>query len=127
MKQSAKDAIRQYKQERRSEYLEKHRIRERERAMWHRAWLIAILGGKYELCGCKNPLMLSLDHKLKDGKAHRKQIGRDPNRMYTAVLREGCPPKRYRLLCMSCNLAVSNYGEKAVIASINEERRSTHE
>lgn len=99
---------------------ERHRIRERERTHTRRAFLIAILGSKCELCGDRNPLMLSLDHKLQDGKKHRKLVGRDPNRMYTAVLREGCPSKRYRLLCMSCNLAVSNYGEKIVIESIKQ-------
>lgn len=116
-----------WKKQHRDEYLRRHRERERNRSQWRRAWVITILGGRCELCGCANPLMLTLDHCNGDGAQHRKEVGRDPNRMYTAVLRDGCDPARYRCLCGSCNLAVSNYGEEAVVASIKEERRSIHE
>jgi len=126
--EKARTYQKEYKQ--RPEQQEKHRIRERNRSMWRRAWIIAIMGSECRLCNDNNPLMLSVDHVLKDGKAHREKVGKDPNRMYTAILREGCPPECYRLLCMSCNLAISHHGEELVKWSIkhyNQERRSTNE
>ena len=93
-------------------------IRHREMAYNIRAWVQAILGSMCELCGCTNPFMLTLDHKLNDGSKHRKQINGNAKKMYRAILKEGCPKSRYRLLCGSCNLAVSNFGEKTIIDSI---------
>ncbi len=102
------------------EQLKRHCERNKERDQYNRSWVIAILGGECELCGCKNPLMLSLDHRLGDGATHRRKTGSNSRTVYRAVLKEGCPLKRYRILCMSCNTAVAHYGEKIVKQSIKE-------
>jgi hypothetical protein len=94
------------------------RIRQNAANFWCKLWVLTILGGKCELCGCSNPLMLTLDHRLGDSAAHRRKVGGNSQTMYRIVLKAGCPTTRYRVLCGSCNLAVSNYGEVVIKRSL---------
>lgn len=72
--------------------------------------VIEALGGCCFCCGIKEIRFLTVNHKKKDGAAHRRQIGGGGIRLYQAILAEGCPTDRYEVLCWNCHMSL-NSGE----------------
>ena len=70
--------------------------------------VIAAYGGRCVCCGVDEPRLLTIDHSNRDGKEHRKQLGR--KNVYQFLKEQGWPQDGYRLLCISCNW-VTRYGE----------------
>lgn len=64
--------------------------------------VIAAYGGKCVCCGETLPELLTVDHKLGDGKEDRENLCAG-NGLYYHLKRSGFPKDRYQLLCMSCN------------------------
>ena len=82
----------------------KHRRKKR----WE---VISKLGGVCAGCGCDEFVALTLDHIHGGGCAHRRTLGkRTPGKtyeanstvVYNAVLEEGLPRDKYRILCWNC-------------------------
>lgn len=67
--------------------------------------------GGYCIC-CKEdkPEFLTLDHKNKDGKQHRDEIGQSSYVLYLWAKRNKYPDT-LQLYCFNCNLASAIYGE----------------
>lgn len=70
--------------------------------------ILVAYGGKCSSCGCSDWLVLQLDHIHGGGNQHRKALG-TTLRIYEAVIREGCPKDKYRLLCANCNVKAHYY------------------
>jgi hypothetical protein len=66
----------------------------------NRQKVLDVLGDRCVCCGFRDPDFLTIDHIRRGGTEHRKITG---GRMWEAVLREGCPTDKYRILCWSCN------------------------
>ena len=66
--------------------------------------LFQALGRVCACCGEKEPVFLALDHIGGGGNAHRAKVG-EGRALWLAVLKEGCPKDKYRILCMNCNHA----------------------
>ena len=65
------------------------------------------LGGVCEGCGCEEFAVLTVDHIHGGGCAHRRALNGNGNRangaiFYNAILREGLPRDKYRVLCWNC-------------------------
>lgn len=65
-------------------------------------------GSRCSCCGVTNPEFLTIDHINRDGKEHRKRVGSGIG-LYRAIIKEGFPKDKYRLLCWNCNEA-TRYG-----------------
>lgn len=63
------------------------------------AEMVAAYGGKCQVCGIDDPVILALDHVNNDG--HVDKRGGYP--LYRKLKREGWPQDRYQLLCHNCN------------------------
>lgn len=70
--------------------------------------VIRSLGGKCECCFDTQIEFLQVDHINKDGKQHRKEIGRSA-KLYKDMLKN---PTRHalRILCANCHFAITNSG-----------------
>lgn len=69
-----------------------------------RAEFIQAYGGKCACCGEAEPAFLTLEHKNRDGAAHRKQFS--TSTQILAHLRSlGWPKEDYEILCFNCNRA----------------------
>jgi hypothetical protein len=71
------------------------------RAQKCRQIILAAFDFKCGCCGEDTQEFLTLDHIGGGGSQHRKK----QNNMYQAVVREGIPKDKYRILCMNCNWA----------------------
>ncbi len=71
--------------------------------------LVAGYGGKCECCGEKNLEFLALDHRYGDGAKDRKENKRRGTSLHKYVIDLGFP-RRYRILCHNCNMALGFYG-----------------
>lgn len=69
-----------------------------------RAEMIASYGGACECCGEVIPQFLSLEHKNKDGGAHRRRVGDNGQAQLVDLKRQGWPREGYGLLCFNCNI-----------------------
>ena len=73
-----------------------------------RRWAaITGLGGVCEGCGETDFVVLTVDHIHGGGCHHRRALNGNGNRaggavFYNAILREGLPKDRYRVLCWNC-------------------------
>lgn len=72
--------------------------------------IIDAYGGKCECCGEPYFEFLTIDHTNGDGAEHRRRIGKGGTKLYKAIIAEGFPKDRYRLLCFNCNIALGFYG-----------------
>jgi hypothetical protein len=72
----------------------------------YRRQVLFILGDKCICCGEANLEFLSVDHIHGDGANHRKKN----SDIWYSILKEGCPPDRYRILCHNCNQSMGFYG-----------------
>lgn len=74
--------------------------------------LIFGYGGCCSCCADKTREFLTLDHTEGGGGGHRKTISNQY--LQTLLVRAGCPSefkgRRFRLLCMNCNLAKGSFG-----------------
>lgn len=61
-------------------------------------------GGKCECCGESEHEFLTLEHKMKDGQAHRKQVS-TTHRILGHLKKAGWPKDRYGILCCNCNFS----------------------
>lgn len=86
----------------------------RERARVNREKLreemLAAYGGKCTCCGEKEKAFLTLEHKKRDGKAHRMRLSGGRNNswsqaVYLDLKRRGWPKRDYTILCFNCNHA----------------------
>ena|ERR1035437_10348569 len=68
--------------------------------------LVISYGSKCTCCGEAEIRFLTLEHRNKDGKEHRKKM-RSRDLIYRDVLRRGSPPE-YTIYCMNCNFAERN-------------------
>jgi hypothetical protein len=81
------------------------------RNKWHRnRWkilreqIIQLLGGKCIRCGFLDVRALQIDHVYGNGREHLHQIGSNPWRIYSGILKEiQAGSKDYQLLCANCN------------------------
>ncbi len=64
---------------------------------------IAAYGGKCECCGEPNYAFLTLEHKNRDGKQHRKETSGSSLKILTQLKEQGWPKTNYALFCMNCN------------------------
>jgi len=86
---------------------------------WYRSWrgkikleMVAAYGGKCTCCGEAEPAFLTIEHKKRDGPAHRKELCRNfGSDFYKALKKKGWPKRGLTLFCMNCNFA-SRYGKK---------------
>lgn len=62
-------------------------------------------GGKCNCCGEREEVFLTLEHKNRDGKQHRKEKGNNPASLLYDLRRRGWPKDNYELLCFNCNRA----------------------
>lgn len=69
--------------------------------------ILSEFNNECQCCGETRQSFLTLDHINGDGADHRRR----QNNMYVAVVREGIPRDRYRVLCMNCNWAL-RHGNK---------------
>lgn len=74
---------------------------------------LAEYGGRCECCGISEPAFLSLEHKNKDGAAHRRsKWGNNrgnSHELLRDIKKQGWPKDIYGILCHNCNRA-SFYG-----------------
>lgn len=63
-------------------------------------------GGICACCGEKNIEFLTIDHVMRDGAEHRKEIGNG----IMAWLKKNDYPSGFRILCWNCNKAIGLYG-----------------
>jgi hypothetical protein len=83
------------------------------RAYWLRCWIITILGGECAKCGTTENLCI--DHIRENGKEHRLACGIKTDggnrgkrvRYYADILKVGCDPTEYQVLCNRHNIAKS--------------------
>lgn len=73
-----------------------------------RSQVIEVLGGRCACCGETQHEWLHVDHKNKDGKKHRNEVGRS-TALYRDILAN---PARYelRVLCANCHNAITSFG-----------------
>lgn len=83
----------------------------RERRRMLRLEFLAEYGGKCQCCGEANEVFLTLEHKNRDGKAHRKAQGNSPSSLLADLKRRGWPKDAYEILCFNCNRAMWALGE----------------
>lgn len=71
-----------------------------------RAEMIAAYGGRCECphCNVDIPEFLTLEHKRKDGAAHRKRVGQNAQAQLLDLKRAGWPTDDFGLLCFNCNI-----------------------
>lgn len=80
-----------------------------------RSELIAAYGGKCSCCEESEPAFLTLEHKNRDGKAHRMLLSNGKNNSWSSAVyldlkRRGWPRDGYTLLCFNCNHATWKLG-----------------
>lgn len=64
--------------------------------------VIDSLGGHCFCCGESDIGFLTVEHLLKDGAQHRREV---KSRVYSDILQQGSPRGKYAVLCMNCNFA----------------------
>jgi hypothetical protein len=67
-------------------------------------------GGRCECCGENRAEFLAIDHVDGGGGKHRRELGKDSQRMYTYLRRLNYPREGFRLLCHNCNCSRGFYG-----------------
>lgn len=86
---------------------EEIRKRQQKRGNRLRKTLIEKMGGRCACCGEHRWSMLEIDHVNNDGHIDR-QISR--GNIYLRMLRLGCPPEKYQVLCSNCNQSKRRMG-----------------
>lgn len=84
---------------------EKHRDEARRQRATLREEFVAAYGGACTCCGETEPAFLTVEHVLRDGKAHRSTVGNAPEAVLRDLKRRGWPKDDYTLLCFNCNMA----------------------
>lgn len=74
--------------------------------------VLDLLGQRCALCGETGVLFLTIDHIGGGGRAHRKAC--TGTTMLTHILKDPDAKKKYRTLCMSCNLAASRCTDEEI-------------
>lgn len=74
-----------------------------------KAEFISAYGGVCICCGESSPEFLTVEHRLGNGRQHRKKIGNNGHSMWIYLKRHGWPKDEYTLLCWNCNMA-TRYG-----------------
>lgn len=64
--------------------------------------MLSAYGGRCSCCGESEDAFLTLDHKNRDGAAHRRQLG-NTYATWQDLKRRGWPKRGYTLLCYNCN------------------------
>lgn len=94
-----------------------------------RAEMIAAYGGKCECphCGIAIAAFLTLEHKAKDGAAHRARVGKNAQAQLLDLKRRGWPSGEYGLLCFNCNIGAGTgtCPHVALYAHLNRELAET--
>lgn len=91
----------------------KHRGRAKQDRAKLRRELIQAYGGKCTCCGEAEPAFLTIEHKNRDGAAHRKRLSGSQScgyAVYVDLKRRGWPQEDYTLLCFNCNHAMWKLG-----------------
>lgn len=81
--------------------------REKDRAV--KQQIVDAYGGKCDCCGESQIEFLTIDHINNDGALHRRKVGKG-RRIYSDLIKIGCPKNNYRLLCFNCNITRGFYG-----------------
>lgn len=68
-----------------------------------RSELLLAYGAKCSCCGESEEAFLTLEHRNRDGAAHRRSVGRA--QVYADLKKRGWPKDKYTLFCMNCNWA----------------------
>jgi hypothetical protein len=83
-----------------------------ERRLSTRLKVIQAYGGQCACCDEQNQAFLCIDHIYNDGYLQRKDSpGFSGDKMYSWLLKQGCPKERFQLLCYNCNGAKAIYGQ----------------
>lgn len=72
---------------------------------------IVAYGAVCKCCGESEAAFLTLEHKKRDGKAHRQQVGGTSTQVIADLKRRGWPKRNYELLCFNCNRASWELGK----------------
>lgn len=84
-------------------------MRANEKLLPKRALMYWMGQERCQTCGIDDPEVLSIDHVLRNGPEHRRQLGipgRGPEsvRLYREVLRQGMDPRfPLQVLCFNCH------------------------
>ena len=78
-----------------------------------RAWVCTVLGNQCVLCGCVEPMLLTVDHIAGGGRKHHRACY-DQNSFYRELLQDGRLEHKYRLLCIACNWLAYRFNDHTV-------------
>lgn len=62
-------------------------------------------GNQCACCGEREEAFLTLEHKNRDGHAHRKEVGHTSSQVINDLKKRGWPKDNYEILCFNCNRA----------------------
>ena len=83
-------------------------------------------GGTCACCGETEKAFLTLEHKNRDGKAHRDAVGHTVVQQLVDLRKRGWPKDNYEILCFNCNRATWELGlcphRQQCLADIKEEQ-----
>lgn len=97
-----------YKEKSKAEYWkqpEKRRQYAKDRREKLKQEMLEAYGNKCACCGETEKAFMTMEHKARDGKAHRKAVGGSPTSVYRDLKLRGWPQDNYELLCFNCNRA----------------------
>lgn len=88
---------------------EKARVAAKRARTKLRAEFIAAYGGKCACCGEAEPAFMTIEHKNRDGNAHRK-IRHSSTEILRELKKLDWPKDKYEMLCFNCNRATHEQG-----------------
>jgi len=80
--------------------------------------VLDLLGCRCALCGETEALFLTIDHINGGGTEHRRRC--TVTAMRTAIINDPDAKKKYRTLCMSCNMAAARCTDDEIKRAIKE-------
>lgn len=100
----ARQRWRKSNRQRRAANPQKCREKDRQYQAGIKAEMVAAYGGACSCCGEAEIRFLTVEHKNKDGAAHRKKVGGGIG-TWRALKKLGWPKEGYTILCWNCNCA----------------------
>jgi hypothetical protein len=87
-----------------------NRIKQSEKRLILKEYVINKYGGACECCGIDNLQLLSIDHIDGNGASHRKSIKKSAGAGFYSWLKKNNFPDGFRTLCYNCNCALGHCG-----------------
>lgn len=88
-------------------YVERHKLRQRERHQAQKREAMDAYGGVCACCGESELVFLAIDHVDNDGAEHRRESGMGKGPRAYRWLRDREYPPGFQVLCHNCNYAKS--------------------